>query len=270
MSEDREVNSNPTFSKDGEWAFVLDSTASLHRYNTRTWKESAPPMRHPNREKFHSCGFAISDDARYAVTFDAPGENGPDGQLQLWNVTTSQPINAPLSAQNGLSARFMNGGRRLLITPGRGNTRVVKLPSLETDFVLPRHDDVEASRALITTDGRSILTWGYDSRLILTDAVTGKNQGSSHNRARIQSAHTGPDPDFVWLTYDNTAFLLKGHYDCYVVRMDLKTMKPTAIVRVTDYLHRTILSRDGTRLMIHKGKTDHEVIRIFNAETLTD
>ena len=268
-SEDREIDPGPAFSKDGKSAFILDANATLHRYDTQTWKESGTPMQHPNQDAY-SCGFALSDDGCHAVTFDGPGENGPSGSLQLWDLAQGGPIGAPLVAKNGMSGRFMDAGKRLLVSPGRGDVRVVKVPSMETDFVLPRHDDVEASRALVTTDGRKILTWGYNSMVHLTDSSTGKIAGVFSNRAQVRSVHVGPDSDSAWLVFDNSAFVLQGRYDYYVVRMDLGTMKPAAMIRFTAFLHRVIFSKDGSRIMVHKGTTDHEVIRLFDAKTFAE
>ena len=265
-AEDREVTPAVQFSKDGGAAFILDGAGTLHRYDTHTWKEEGSPLPHPDREAYH-IGFEVSPDARHAVTFDSPGENGPMSTLQLWDLTTSRPLGEPLRGKNGLSASFLDPNR-LLVTPGRGETRVVKVPSLETDLGLPRHDDVEASRAVISADGSYIFTWGYNSQVISTDTRTGKYAGMFSNRARVEGVLTAPGS--VWVSLDNTAFLLERHYDFYIARLDPVKMQPTATLRLMNYLHRTILSPDASRLMIHEGSTDGERIRLFDAKTLTE
>jgi len=266
---EREIRPGSAFSKDGKTALIFDASATLHRYDVSTWKESGQPMPHPDRNAYYS-SFSSSDDALYAVTFDSPGENGPVGSLQLWDVMKSHQIGEPLHAQNGMSGQFIDGGKRLLITPGRGDTRVVKVPSLETDFHLPRHDDVDASRAIVTADEKDILTCGCDSFVILTDALSGKLIKRYSNPAHVRNVLTGQDANIAWLVYDNSAFFNTSYADYYIVRFDLGKMQPAATLRINDFVHRSILSLDGTRLMIHVGKTDHERIRLFEAKSLKE
>lgn len=265
-TEDREILPSINFSEDGDTAAILDATGTLHRYDARTWQVSGSPMLHPDREAYH-VGFALSPDARHAVTFDSPGENGPEGSLQLWDLTTSRPLGKPLRARNGLSGRFLDNGR-LLVTPGRGATRVVMIPTLETEITLPRHDDVEASRAVPTAEGGHLLSWGYDSSLRSSDASTGEHAGIFRSRARVREVFTASGS--VWLAVDNTSFRLQRHYDYYVVRLEPAKLKPEATLRLTGFLHRTILSPDATRLMIHEGGSGKERIRIFDAKSLVE
>ena len=266
---EREIRPGAAFSKDGKTVLIFDASATLHRYDVATWKESGQPMPHPDRNAYF-CSFSISDDALHAVTFDAPGENGPEGSLQLWDVLKSRPLGEPMHAKNGMSGRFIDGGKRLLITPGRGDTRVVKIPSLETDIPLPRHDNVDASCAIVTADEKGILTYGYDSFVILTDASSGKLVKRYSNRAHVRNVITGQDANVAWLVYDNSAFFNTGYDDYYIVRFDLGMMKPAATLRINGFINRSILSLDGTRLMIHVGKTDHERIRLFEAKSLKE
>ena len=266
---DREIRPRITFSDDGHTALVLDGQGTLHRYDTESWKQTGEPMHHPNPDAYHT-GFSASADARLAVTSDWPGENGPSGYLQLWETATGQSLGESLSAQNGMGGRFFADGTRLLITPARGDTRVAALPTLETVLDLPRHDDVEASRALITADEKYILTWGSNSRITATSVEPGRPSSFSHGGAKVRSVHTGADPSDVWIVFDNSTFLLHGHYDFYVFRLDVEGMKPAASIRFTNYLHRAILSPDGTRLMIHEGRTGRERIRLFDAATLSE
>ncbi|WP_193210712.1 WD40 repeat domain-containing protein [Luteolibacter marinus] len=267
-SEEREIEPRILFTPDGKTTLLLDPTGTLHKLDAE-WKRSGSPMVHPNKSAYHIAA-SVSDDGRHAVTFDSPGENGPDGELQLWDLATCRPLGDPVSDQNGISGQFLAGNDRLLIAPGRGETRVVKIPSLELEFKLPRHDNVEASRALVTADGSKVFSFGYDPNVRLTDLGTGKHAGIFSSRARIESILTGPDASTAWLVYDNTAFLLEGHHDGYVIRLDLKTMRPAASLRLTDYLHRTILSPDGTRLMTHTGGSDRERVRVFDAVSLKE
>ncbi len=267
-SGDSEIPTRIQFIPDGKTILMLDPTGTLRKFDAQ-WKSQGRPMLHPNESAYH-IGAAVSDDGRYAATFDSPGENGPDGKLQLWDLTTCRPVGEPIADKNGVSARFLGRGDRLLVTPGRGTTRVLRVPSLELDLALPRHDDVEASQALPTSDDRGVFTFGYDSTLRLTDLETGKPAGIHSSRAQLESVITGPEASSAWLVFDNSAFILQDHYDYYVIRLGLEKMKPVASLRVTDFLHRTILSPDGSRLMTHTGMSGHERIRVFDAESLTE
>lgn len=269
LSLEREVNPSIQFSKDGKTAVLHDANGVLRRYDTETWKLVGGLMTHPHRDAY-TYGFSMTEDATYAVTFDAPGENGPISKLQLWDVKKGQTIGEPISAQNGISGKFFEGGKKLLITPARGEMHVVQVPSLETSYVLPRHDDVEAGFALLTVDQKRIITWGYDSRLMVTDAQSGKSSYLYSGKAHVSSILMGPDPSTVWVNFDNSAFMIDGHNDHYVIRYDLVKQKANATLRILRFLHRIDLSPDGKRLMIQEGNTDRERIRFFDAESLKE
>ena len=265
-SDELEIPTQILFSSDGKTSLILDPTGTLHKFDS-AWKPSGSPMPHPNETAYH-IGVTVSDDGRFAATFDSPGENGPNGELQLWDLATCRPIGDPIIDKNGVSARFLPQGDHLLITPGRGDTRLIKVPSLEPYITLPRHDDVESSRSLLTSDCSRVFTFGHDSKVSLTNLETGKYAGVFSSRARLQSILTGPDASTAWLVFDNTAFVLQGHYDNYIVRLDLTSMKPVTSLRLTNYLHRAILSPAGTRLMTLTGKSGQERIRLFDAASL--
>lgn len=123
---DREIRPRITFSDDGHTALVLDGQGTLHRYDTESWRQTGEPMRHPNPDAYH-VGFSASADARLAVTSDWPGENGPNGYLQLWETATGQSLGESLSAQNGMGGRFFADGTRLLIHEGRTGRERIRL-----------------------------------------------------------------------------------------------------------------------------------------------
>jgi WD40 repeat protein len=268
-SDEREVSPSISFSKDGKSALIFDAEAVLRRYDTGSWVPIGDPMVHPHRAAYHG-GFSATEDAGSAVTFDGPGENGPQGHLQIWDTVSARPIGETLSAQNGLSGTFFDEGKKLLIRPGRGETRVVHVPSLETSITLPRHDDVEASLAILSSDEKKIFTWGYDGRLLMTDTESGKQSFLYSGKALVSQVLTAPGPGTCWVVFDNTEFLLQNHHDHYVIRFDLANQKPAATLRIAGYPHRTILSPDGRRLMIHEGGSGKEKIRLFDAHSLSE
>lgn len=127
---------------------------------------------------------------------------------------------------------------------------------------------MEASFARLTHDEQQIITWGSDSRTCLLEPATGKHRGIHSSTARLKRVLTSPYPNQAFFLYDNTAF--RRHYDQYVVAMDLEKMRPVTSIRILDYIHNTILSPDGSGLMILEGKTDKERIRFFEARLLRE
>lgn len=255
------------FTNEGKVALILDLNGILYRYNAQTWKEIGPAMAHPNKNAGHY-GMAATENGKHAVTFDHPGENGPSGFMQLWEVKAGKPVGEPMKAVNGLSGKFYDEGKRLLVTPARGETRIVRVPELNVVANSPRHDDVEASFARLTHDEQQIITWGYDSKTWLLESATGKHQGIYSSPARLQRVLVGPEPDYALFVYDNTAF--RSHYDQYIVSISLERMRPTASLRIPDYIHSSILSPDGSSLIVLEGTTDKERIRLFDARSLRE
>ncbi|MEM7012370.1 MAG: WD40 repeat domain-containing protein [Verrucomicrobiota bacterium] len=193
------------FSKNCEFAFLLDEEARLHRYETSNWVPSGDAMTHPfDPAVAVSFGFTICEDGRYAVTFDRPGENGPQGRLQLWDARTGLPLGEFLSARNGFSAQFFRNDQslQLLALPGRGENRVLNIPSLDLSFIPPRHDEIDANYALLSRDKQILHTWGYDRSIQRIDAVSGKELGALFVQANIKAVLSGHDSLKIWLVLD--------------------------------------------------------------------
>jgi hypothetical protein len=73
-----------------------------------------------------------------------------------------------------------------------------------------------------------------------------------------------PDSPSCFVVFDNTAFLLQGHHDYYIMKMSLSELNITASLRILDYLLSASLSPDGKRLMIQQGTTDQEWLPFFS------
>ena len=153
------------FTADGSQCFVMDGSGTVTRYDTKDWKPAGIPLRHPAAESAYDFYFNLSDDGKWLVTYDSPGENGPKGQLQVWDASTSKAVGKPVIAVNGLTGRFI-GNNRILILPGRGEANVRELPSMKIAYTLRPHDDVDGPNAEISPDRKWILAWGADRRLI--------------------------------------------------------------------------------------------------------
>jgi hypothetical protein len=270
-NEGRELDSLPQYCPSRGWALLLDSIGQLHRYDTRTWQEVMPPIVHPLSESGYFLGFSVSSDGLHAVTFDSPGENGPDGTLQIWDLKTLKPIGKPESGTNGISVTFL-GDSRCLIRPSRGTARVVGLPSLETEFEIRRHDDVEGSNVRVTSgkNGKYLLSWGYDQSLFLSHLADGNHAGNAVLPCHLSSVLDSDEPEHLWAILDNTVFIGNPYYDFYVVKYSLPEMRPSATLRLQEFIHLASLSHDHSRLLILQGQTDRERVSLFDAQTLVE
>lgn len=267
--EGYELDSAPKFCPKRHLVFLMDTNGRLHRYDTRTWKELLPSLAHRLSDSAYVIGFNLSEDGQYAATFNAPGENGPDGVLQIWDLNTAKPVGAPVIGQNGVAATFLNDSR-CLVTNARGSVRVVNLPSLTPDFEIRHHDDVEASfvQVVVSLRRKYFLSWGYDHSLFLAHFDNGTHAGNAPLPCAVDSVLSPNSKDHIWVTLDNTVHIKKQHYDQYIVKYSLPGLQPDAVLRVQDYIHRAALSPDFKRLMLVRGTTDHEQVHLFDAQTL--
>ncbi len=269
--EDGELESQPKFCQPCALALLLDANGGLHRYNTRTWQQIMPVLSHPASEAAYSLGFTVSNDGLHAATFDAPGENGPDGTVQLWHLNSSEPIGKPQSGRNGVSATFLDDSR-CLIRPGRGEVHIVRLPSLKTEFEIRRHDDVEASNVRVTLGkkGKYLLSWGYDQSLFLSHLADGTHAGNTSIPCHVTSVLEADDPDHIWAVLDNSIFIGNSYHDFYVVKYSIPELRPSSSLRLQEYIHRASLSHDKSMLLILLGETDRGRVRLFDAQTLAE
>jgi WD40 repeat protein len=262
-----DATGSAAFTKDGNRCFVMDSSGAAKQYDTKTWKPIAAPMRHPPAELAYDFGFNISDGGKWLATYDSPGENGPKGQLQVWEAADGKAVGKPIVSVNGVTGRFL-GNNRVLILPGRGEANVRELPSLKIAYALRKHDDVEGPNADISPDGKWILAWGADRRLDLYDAATGKLANNYPGPAAIEKVMMAPDSSGCYVVFDNTAFLLQNHHDHYVVKLSFPELKVTGSLRFLDYILSPALSLDGKRLMVLQGTSDQERLLFYDAATL--
>ena len=130
------------FGAGGSQCFLMDGSGTVTRYDTKQWKAVGAPMRHPKADAAYRLGFDVSDEGKWLVTFDTPGENGPKSNLQVWDVMTNKAIGKPLTATNGMAGHFVASDRALVL-PGRGDAKVHELPSMKVAYTLRRHDDIE-------------------------------------------------------------------------------------------------------------------------------
>jgi WD40 repeat protein len=269
VGPDEETPGSAAFTADGAQCFVMDGLGAVTRYNTKDWKPAGKPMAHPAAESAYGFEFSISDDGKWLATCDGSGENGPKGNLQVWDVATARPLGKPLVAVNGFSARFV-GPSRVVVTPGRGEATVRELPSMKVVFPVRKHDDVDGPKVDVSPNNKWIFAWGYDRNFELYDAAaaTGKLAGNGHAAATISKVMLAPDSSGCYVVFDNSAFLVQGHYDYYIVRYDFPALNLTETVRIVDSVQNASLSRDGKRLLAIQGTSEKDRVLLFDAATL--
>jgi WD40 repeat protein len=262
-----ETPGSAAFTADGAQCFVMDGAGTVTRYDAKEWKPIGKPMHHPAAELAYDFEFSISEDGKWLATFDGAGENGPKGNLQVWDVPAGKPVAKPLVAVNGLSARFI-GTNRVAIMPSRGEATVRDLPSLKVVYSLRAHDEIDGPRADITSDRKWLLAWGWDRNFELYDAATGKLAGNQHAAATISKVMLAPDSSGCYMVFDNSAFLVQGHFDQYIVKYEFPELNLTESLRIIDFILSASLSPDGKRLLAVQGTSEHERLLFFDAATL--
>jgi WD40 repeat protein len=255
------------FTAGGAQCFVMAGGGTVTRYDTKDWKPLGQPMRHPAAGLAYDFGFNASEDGKWLVTFDGPGENGPKGQLQVWDAVANKPVGQPVIAVNGLTGRFL-GSNRILISPARGEATVRDLPSMKIAYSLRPHDDLDGPTVDVSPDRKWILSWGPDRRLDLFDAASGKLASNHSSSAAISKVLMAPDSSGCYVVFENSAFFLQGHHDNYIIKLSFPELKITDSLRILDYVLSASLSPDGKRLMIQQGWTDKERLLFFDAATL--
>jgi WD40 repeat protein len=268
LEDPTDSTASTNFTKSGDKCFLMDPAGTVTAYETKEWKPIGKPMRHPAAESAYEFGFEVSDDGKWIVTFDSPGENGPKGHLQVWDAVANKPLGPPIVATNGMDGRFLPGADRVLVMPGRGEGTVRELPSMKIASKIRPHDEVDGPKADISPDGKWLLAWGWDKTIELVDAKTGSQAKTYSADAAIKEVIMAPDSSGCYVVFDNTAFLLQGHHDYYVMKFGFPDFEITGSARILDYLLHTSLSPNGRRVMIQQGGTDHQRLLFLDALTL--
>lgn len=262
--EDLDIAPAARFTRDGARCFVMTAQGVVTTYDTATWKALGAPMRHPAAPSAYSCGMALSEDGAWMATFDEPGENGPKSHLQVWDAIKGKPIGKPAVAINGISGEFVPGSSpRLLVTSGRGEASIRELPSYRKIAAIPAHDEVDGPSVALSPDGKWALSWGSDRVVRLQATGTGAVQESQAFQATISQVLMLPDSTGCLVVFDNSAFLLQDYYDHYVLKLSFPDLKVSQSVRLTEYLHRAVLSPDGKRFLLKTGSTEKERVTVY-------
>jgi WD40 repeat protein len=261
-----EITASACFTEDGARCFVMGETGIVTCYDAMTWKPLGKPLHHPPAESAYTFGFTVSEDARWLATFDHPGENGPKGQLQLWDLQAGRALGKLFVAVNGMAAAFLPSAHRVLLLPGRGEASARELPSLKPSYVIRAHDEVDGPNVEASPDGKWIVSWGADQSMRIIDAATGTLHESHVFHAAISQVLLLPDSTGFLVVFDNTAFLAQDHFDHYVIRLSFRESKITHTLRLTEPLHRATLSPDGRRLLVQSGEKQR--VLLFDAANL--
>lgn len=253
------------FAANGATCLLMDPDGTVMNYETAAWKSASKPMRHPRLEMAYEFGAAASEDGKWLATFDGAGENGPKGQLQIWDARVSKALGAPLVNTNGFTARFLAKPDRVLVLPARGDATVRTLPEMKMLYQIPAHDEIEGPRVELSPDGKWIVAWGSDRVINLHDAATGKIVAVSPAKAAIMKVLLAPDSSACFVVYDNSTFATENYQDYYVTRLALPDMTVVAAHRSLNFLRGTTLSPDGQRLLFLEGGDDAERLVILDA-----
>ena len=257
------------FTGDGAHCFLMQRDGTVTRYDTRTWKPVGKPMRHPRFDTAYEFGFSASADGKWIATFDDAGENGPKGQLQVWDAVTSKPVGRPLIEVNGFSARFLADPARVLVEPARGDATMRELPSMKTLYTIKAHDDVEGPQLAVSPNRDWIFAWGADRTLLVLDSATGTTKATYPQKAAISGVLVAADSGACFVSYDNSTFTTEGFHDNYIMRLSVPELNVVGKFRSLDYLSDTLLSPDGRRLLVREGGDENERLLIFNASNLS-
>ncbi|HKP93343.1 MAG TPA: WD40 repeat domain-containing protein [Chthoniobacterales bacterium] len=274
-AEDMQIEAGSArFAAGGALCFVLNSSGQVTRYDTKDGKPIGKPIQHPPADSAMDFFLAVSDDGKWLTTFDSPGENGPKGNLQVWDVGAEKPLGEPITAMNGLAARFL-ANNRVLVMPERGSEsdgmNVYNLPSMKVAYTLRGPDDVDRAKTETSPDGKWLLTWATyaaDRRLDLFDTETGKLAGALHSHVAISAVYMAPDSSGCYVAFDNSPFEEQGYHDYYVMKLHFPEMKITQSLRLTDNVSRIALSPDGKRFVVAHGEKDKERLFFYDAATL--
>jgi len=268
LEEDSDATAAAMFVSAGAKCFVMESHGTVTAYETKNWTPLGKPMTHPGAESAYEFGFEASQDGKWVVTFDGPGENGPKGQLQAWDALASKPLGDPLSATNGMSGRFLYRQNRVLVESGRGEATVRDLPSMSIAYVVKMHDDLNGPKIDVFPNGKWLIAWGPDKKVDLIDAVSGNILKSYSFPVSVAGSMIPPDSSTCYLEVDNSTFLTQGHWDNYLQRFSIPEFEITGSIRVAEYLARRSISPDGRWIVAVQGASEQEGIVVFDATTL--
>ena len=264
---DAQEPGSAAFTAGGAHCLLMDGGGTVTRYDTRDWKPIGKPMKHPPADLAYNFAFNASDDGKWLVTFDNPGENGPDAHLQVWDAAANTPIGEPVVARNGFIGRIL-GGNRVLILSGSGEATVRDLPSMTLAYTLRSHSNSYEPSVDVSPDSKWILAWGPDRVLDLVDAASGKLATYHNSSAMVKKVMMAPDSSACYVVYDNSAFEDQKHYDYYLIKMTFPELKITDSLRTLDSSLSSSLSPDGKRLLILQGKDEQERILFVDPANL--
>jgi WD40 repeat protein len=267
-----EENSGSTalavFVEGGTKCFIMEPHGTVRTYETKGWAPVGKPMKHPAAEMAYQFGFDASSDGKWIVTFDDPGENGPKGQLQVWDALANKPLGSPLSAVNGMSGRFLPGQNRVLVQSGRGDASVRDLPSMKVSYPIKQHDELDGPKVEVFPNGKWLLAWGPDKKLDLIDAATGKILNTYSSPESITEAMIPADSARCYIRSETFDLSADNHFDNELKRFSAPDMKVTSSTRIPDFVLRQSLSPDGRWIVALQGVTDKEKVVVFDATTL--
>lgn len=261
------------FAAGGALCFVMNAKGEVTRYDTKDGKPVGKPLQHPAADSAMDFFQFVSEDGKWMVTTDFPGENGPTGNAQVWDVAAEKPLGEPLVTKNGWSACFLGNNRVLLIPERPGEQAKINahdLPSMNVSFTVRDHDDLDGPKTAVSRDGKWLLSWPHlgNGSLDLYDVAAGKLESYFSSKAAFSTVQMAPDSSGCFVAFNNSAFEDQGYQDNYVVKLSFPEMKVTQSLRFTENVTSASLSPDGKRLLVEQGEKGKERLLFYDAGTL--
>jgi len=192
-SDDGDALPEGVFEENGKRAWILDTGGVIRCLDTTTWKTVGETIRHPGEGYFK--GLEVSADGRFVLAYSDVADCGGKGVACVWDALTRRPVGKPVERSWGAAAEFVDGGKRIRFSFGRGASYVAQLPSLNPDYYLPVDDEIGSPQVMSADGGSTFVSWGRDETIVFTDAATGASRGSYHTHQPIVAVVASPVKD---------------------------------------------------------------------------
>jgi WD40 repeat protein len=264
------------FENDGKRVWILESGGTIRCYNTMTWQPEGAALQHPGEGVFS--GLSISPDSRFIIAASSIPDCGGEGVVRVWDTVTRQPVGNAIERERGACGQFIDNGKRILFSFGRGQPYVASLGSLDAEYYLPLHSDIDGPRVSFANGDRTFVTSGYNTSITFTDSISGEFRGSYEFGDSILDHTSSPvaDQAIVILGRPSGADPSKPR-PLYVAKVDrkpdagkgesLRLAAYSAVPQSTDGYSVTVrMAPDGKTFMLLSNNR----IRLFNSEDLKE
>lgn len=263
------------FEENGKRAWILDNSGVIRCFDTMAWKPVGEAVQHPGEG--YLVGLEVSADGRFILASSDVADCGGMGVVCIWDTMTRRLVGKPVERSWGARGSFVDGGKRVRFSFGRGAGYVAQMPSSGIDYCLPMHNDLDGPQVEVADGGRTFVTWGQDAIIAFTDAATGSPRGAYHTLQRIAGVATSPVKDRVIALLEQERAPDNKPSSLAMIRLDRKESaapgEPLVCSARVTFMNREDLSGfrmrispDGTRVLL----LIHGRIRIFQVADLKE